>query len=114
MFPGYVLVKMVMNQDTWYVVRNTRGVTGFVGPGSEPTPLSEEEMMNLGFQEMSEPELVIDFEVGDMITVTGDIWNGTVAAIKSINESKRTVTIEVELLGRTTPCELSFDAVKKI
>ena len=52
MFPGYVLVKMVMNQDTWYVVRNTRGVTGFVGPGSEPTPLSEEEMMNLGFQEI--------------------------------------------------------------
>jgi len=114
MFPGYVLVKMVMNQDTWYVVRNTRGVTGFVGPGSEPTPLSEEEMMNLGFQEMGEPELVIDFEVGDMITVTGDVWHGTVAAIKSINESKRTVTIEVETLGRPTPCELSFDAIKKV
>ena len=114
MFPGYVLVRMVMNQDTWYVVRNTRGVTGFVGPGSEPTPLSEEEMMNLGFQEMGEPELVIDFEVGDMITVTGDVWHGTVAAIKSINESKRTVTIEVETLGRPTPCELSFDAIKKV
>ena len=69
MFPGYVLVRMVMNQDTWYVVRNTRGVTGFVGPGSEPTPLSEEEMLNMGFAEQSEPEMLIDFEVGDMITV---------------------------------------------
>ena len=84
MFPGYVLVKMVMNQDTWFVVRNTRGVTGFVGPGSDPTPLSEEEMLNLGFQEQSEPDLVVDFEVGDMITVIAGAWKDTVGAINPL------------------------------
>ncbi|MDO4327731.1 MAG: transcription termination/antitermination protein NusG [Lachnospiraceae bacterium] len=114
MFPGYVLVKMVMNQDTWYVVRNTRGVTGFVGPGSEPTPLSEEEMMNLGFQEMSEPEMVVDFEVGDMITVIAGAWKDTVGAIKSINEAKKSITINVEMFGRETPVELNFNEVKKM
>lgn len=114
MFPGYVLVKMVMNQDTWYVVRNTRGVTGFVGPGSEPTPLSEEEMMNMGFQEMSEPEMVIDFEVGDMITVIAGALEGTVGAIRTINKSKKTITINVDMLGRETPVELNFNEVKKM
>ena len=103
MFPGYVLVRMVMNQDTWYVVRNTRGVTGFVGPGSEPTPLSEEEMLNMGFVEQSEPEMLIDFEVGD-----------TVGAIKSINEGKKTITINAEVFGRETPVELNFSEIKKM
>ena len=114
MFPGYVLVKMVMNQDTWYVVRNTRGVTGFVGPGSDPTPLSEEEMMNMGFQELSAPEVVIDFEVGDMITVIAGALKDTVGAIRTINKSKKTVTINVDMLGRETPVELNFNEVKKM
>ena len=114
MFPGYVLVKMVMNQDTWYVVRNTRGVTGFVGPGSEPTPLSEEEMLSLGFQEQSEPDLVVDFEVGDMITVIAGAWKDTVGAIRSINEAKKSITINVEMFGRETPVELNFNEVKKM
>ncbi len=114
MFPGYVLVKMVMNQDTWYVVRNTRGVTGFVGPGSEPTPLSEEEMMNMGFQELSEPEMVIDLEVGDMITVIAGALKDTVGAIRTINKSKKTITINVDMLGRETPVELNFNEVKKM
>ena len=114
MFPSYVLVKMVMNQDTWYVVRNTRGVTGFVGPGSDPTPLSEEEMMNMGFQEMSAPEVVIDFEVGDMITVIAGALKDTVGAIRTINKSKKTVTINVDMLGRETPVELNFNEVKKM
>ena len=104
MFPGYVLVKM----------RNTRGVTGFVGPGSEPTPLSEEEMLNLGFQEQSEPDLVVDFEVGDMITVIAGAWKDTVGAIRSINEAKKSITINVEMFGRETPVELNFNEVKKM
>ena len=66
MFPGYVLIHMVMNDDTWYVVRNTRGVTGFVGPGSKPVPLSEEEMRGLGFKT---PGVVVDFAVGDTVVV---------------------------------------------
>ena len=114
MFPGYVLVKMVLNQDTWYVVRNTRGVTGFVGPASEPTPLTEEEMLNLGFQEQSEPDLVVDFEVGDMITVIAGAWKDTVGAIRSINEAKKSITINVEMFGRETPVELNFNEVKKM
>ena len=114
MFPGYVLVRMVMNKDTWYVVRNTRGVTGFVGPGSEPTPLSEEEMLNMGFAEQSEPEMLIDFEVGDMITVISGAWKDTVSAIKSINEAKKTIIINTEMFGRETPVELNFNEVKKM
>ena len=113
MFPGYVLVRMVMNQDTWYVVRNTRGVTGFVGPGSEPTPLSEEEMLNMGFAEQSEPEMLIDFEVGDMITVISGAWKDTVSAIKSINEAKKTIIINTEMFGRETPVELNFNEDRK-
>ena len=69
MFPGYVLLNMVMNDDTWYVVRNTRGVTGFVGPGSKPVPLTEEEMMPLGIQK---PDIEVDFAEGDMVVVTHD------------------------------------------
>ena len=68
MFPGYVLIHMIMNDDTWYVVRNTRGVTGFVGPGSKPVPLTDEEMSPLGIQK---EDIVVDFEEGDTVTVTG-------------------------------------------
>lgn len=111
MFPGYVLINMVMNDDTWYVVRNTRGVTGFVGPGSKPVPLTEEEMASLGFES---PDVQIELEVGDMIVVTAGAWKDTVGAIKSINEAKKTITINVEMFGRETPVELSFTEVKKM
>ena len=72
MFPGYVLINMVMNDDTWYVVRNTRGVTGFVGPGSKPVPLTEEEMASLGFHR--EEDVLVDFEAGDMVVVISGAW----------------------------------------
>ena len=111
MFPGYVLIHMVMNDDTWYVVRNTRGVTGFVGPGSKPVPLTEEEMAGLGF---AREDVVVDFEVGDMVVVISGAWKDTVGAIRSINDSKKTVTISVEMFGRETPVELSFAEVKKM
>ncbi len=112
LFPGYVLINMVMNDDSWYVVRNTRGVTGFVGPGSKPVPLSVEEMASLNFKI---PEVVVDFEVGDMVVVTAGAWKDTVGAIKSINETKKTVTISVEMfVGRETPVELGFKEVKKM
>ena len=111
MFPGYVLIHMVMNDDTWYVVRNTRGVTGFVGPGSKPVPLTEKEMAGLGF---AREDVVVDFEVGDMIVVISGAWKDTVGAIRSINDSKKTVTITVEMFGRETPVELSFAEVKKM
>ncbi len=111
MFPGYVLIHMVMNDDTWYVVRNTRGVTGFVGPGSKPVPLTEEEMEKLGFKN---EEVIIGFEEGDTVVVTSGAWKDTVGAIKSINESKKTITMSVEMFGRETPVELNFSEVKKM
>lgn len=111
MFPGYVLINMVMNDDTWYVVRNTRGVTGFVGPGSKPVPLTEEEMASLGFVKT---DVLVDFEVGDMITVISGAWKDTVGAIKAVNDSKQTITINVEMFGRETPVELGFAEVKKM
>ena len=111
MFPGYVMIHMVMNDDTWYVVRNTRGVTGFVGPGSKPVPLTEEEMASLGFVKT---DVLVDFEVGDMITVISGAWKDTVGAIKAVNDSKQTITINVEMFGRETPVELGFAEVKKM
>ena len=110
MFPGYVLLNMVMNDDTWYVVRNTRGVTGFVGPGSKPVPLTEEEMMPLGIQK---PAIEVDFAEGDMVVVTGGAWKDTAGVITDINMQKQTVTINVELFGRETPVEISFTEIKK-
>ena len=111
MFPGYVLLHMVMNDETWYVVRNTRGVTGFVGPESKPVPLTEAEMANLGIRE---PELEIDFEVGDEVQVMSGVWKETVGQIMSINMSKETVTIGVDMFGRETAVEISFLDIKKM
>ena len=110
MFPGYVLINMVMNDDTWYVVRNTRGVTGFVGPGSKPVPLTDAEMRPLGIKSVN---IVVDFDEGDTVVVIGGVWKDTAGVITSINYNKQTVTINVELFGRETPVEVSFADVKK-
>ena len=110
MFPGYVLINMVMNDDTWYVVRNTRGVTGFVGPGSKPVPLTDAEMKPLGIKTTADVE--VNCAEGDMVTVTGGVWKDTVGVIRSMNPSKQIVTINVELFGRETPVEISFADVK--
>lgn len=111
MFPGYVLINMVMNDDIWYVVRNTRGVTGFVGPGSKPVPLTEAEMKPLGIQVDS---VVVDFEEGDSIRVTGGVWKDTVGIIQTMNHGKQMVTINVDLFGRETPVEISFTDIQKL
>jgi len=111
LFPGYVLIHMIMNDDTWYVVRNTRGVTGFVGPGSKPVPLTEAEMEPLGIQKEN---IVVAYEEGDTVTVTAGAWEGTVGVVQSINPQKQSLTINVELFGRETPVEISFAEVKKM
>ena len=111
LFPGYVLLNMIMNDDTWYVVRNTRGVTGFVGPGSKPVPLTEAEMRPLGVQTEN---VVVDYEVGDTVSVIGGVWKDMVGVVQSINESKRIVTINVDLFGRETPVEISFAEIQKM
>ena len=110
MFPGYVLVNMVMNDETWYVVRNTRGVTGFVGPGSKPVPLSDAEMKPLGIKTEN---VSIDFGEGEKIVVMSGAWKDTVGDVTRIDYGKQSVTINVELFGRETPVELGFDEVRK-
>lgn len=110
LFPGYVMIHMIMNDDTWYVVRNTRGVTGFVGPGSKPVPLEEEEMARFGIRQ----EVRTDFEIGDTITVLSGAWEGTSGVVQSLNQQKQSLSINVELFGRETPVELSFSEVKKM
>ena len=108
--PGYVLIHMdADDNDAWYVVRNTRGVTGFVGPGSKPVPLDEDEVMHLEFEQA----VKCDFEIGEQVVAIDEKWNGAVGIISRIDENKQTVTINVEMFGRETPVELSFLDVKK-
>ena len=111
MFPGYVLLNMEMNDDTWYVVRNTRGVTGFVGPGSKPVPLTEAEMKPLGIKTEN---VSIDFGEGDSIAVVAGVWKDTVGIVQKLDYNKQTATINVELFGRETPVEISFAEVRKL
>lgn len=111
MFPGYVLLHMdADNNDAWYVVRNTRGVTGFVGPGSKPVPLTEAELKALDFG----MDTSIEFAEGDVISVTAGVWKDTVGTIQKIDAARQTATINVEMFGRETPVEIHFSDIKKM
>lgn len=111
LFPGYVLLHMdADNNDAWYVVRNTRGVTGFVGPGSKPVPLTEEELKALDFGH----EVEVEFAEGDVVNVIAGVWKDTVGTVQKIDATRQTVTLTVEMFGRETPVEISFTDVKKI
>lgn len=111
MFPGYVLLHMdADNNDAWYVVRNTRGVTGFVGPGSKPVPLTEAELKALDFG----VDTAVEFAEGDVISVTAGVWKDTVGTVQKIDASRQTLTINVEMFGRETPVEINFADVKKM
>ena len=110
-YPGYVLVKMVMNDDSWYVVRNTRGVTGFVGPGSKPVPLSEAEVRSMG---ISQPLTTIDVTVGENVKVVSGPFENFVALVKEINNEKKKVKAYVNMFGRDTLVEFDFEQVQKI
>lgn len=114
LFPGYVLIHMYMNNVTWYVVRNTRGVTGFVGPESKPVPLTEAEMRTMGINVDIPTITTIDISVGEMIKVITGAWEGSVGEIKAINEGKQTVTIEVDIFGRATSVEIGFTDIQKM
>lgn len=111
MFPGYVLVHMIKTNETWYVVRNTRGVTGFVGPGSEPIPLTEEEMKPMGIHVEN---MVVDFGVGDKVAVVAGVWKDTIGEITRMDMNRKTATITVEFLGWGTSVEISFDEISKL
>jgi transcriptional antiterminator NusG len=111
MFPAYVLINMIMNDETWYVVRNTRGVTGFVGPGSKPVPLTDEEITNMGF--LAEAEQV-SFFVGEQVIVTEGVWQDTVGVIQEVHPAKHMAVIVIDMFGRDTPVEIDFSELREL
>ncbi len=112
LFPGYVLVKMVMTDSSWYIVRNCRGVTGFVGPSSKPVPLSQSEVDALGVD--TREQLTVDYEVGDNVEITAGPLKGFVGIVGSIDLDKNEVKVTVSMFGRETPAELELNQVKPI
>ena len=111
MFPAYVLIKMFMNDDTWYVVRNTRGVTGFVGPGSKPVPLTDEEVASMG---LMSSVAEAPFSIGDSVIVTSGIWEDTVGIVRQIDLKNKTVTINIDMFGRETPTDINYGDLEKV
>ena len=111
LFPAYVLINMVMNEDTWYVVRNTRGVTGFVGPGSKPVPLTDEEYKRMLTMTGGDK---LSFEVGDNVVVVSGVCENSTGVVQSISENRQIVTINIDMFGRETPVELDFVEVEKV
>ncbi len=111
-FPGYVLLKMVCTDDSWYVVRNTRGVTGFVGPGSDPTPLTEKEVAAMGVESASTIE--VDYTVGDRIRVTGTKLDGFTGIVQSIDLEGGQVEVLVNMFGRDTPTTIALNQAVKL
>lgn len=110
-FPGYVLINMFMNDDTWYVVRNTRGVTSFVGPGSKPVPLTKEEVLSMGIKPIL-PN--VDIEKGDSVKIIAGPLTDSVGLVSEVNIHKRTVVVKVSIFGRETPTEIGFDEIEII
>ena len=110
-FPGYVLVKMVMTDETWHLVRNVRGVTGFVGSGSKPIPLTEEEVASMGVEKK---EVVVGYEVGDRVKITEGALESFLGAVEEIDLERSKVRVVVEMFGRETPVELELDQVERI
>lgn len=110
-FPGYVLIKMIMSDDLWYIVRNTRGVTGFVGPGSKPVPLTDEEVNSMGVVEKT---VNIELQIGENIKVISGPLENFLATVKEINPEKHKIKALVNMFGRETPVELDISQVEKL
>ena len=110
-FPGYVLVKMIVTEESWYIVRNTRGVTGFVGSGTDPIPLTDMEIRNMGFDSVP---VNIDYDVNDNVQVLNGPLEGFVGVVQEINKEKQKVKVLVSMFGRETPVELEFSQVQKV
>lgn len=111
MFPGYVVVKMHMNDESWYVVRNTQGVTGFVGPGSKPVPLSDDEVRKMGIDTIY---VDLDVEPGDNVKVISGPFESFMGTIEEINTEKQTLKVLISMFGRETPVELEFGQIDKL
>lgn len=110
-FPGYVLIKMIVTEKTWYIVRNTRGVTGFVGSGTDPIPLTEEEIRKMGFEQMT---VNVDYTVNDSVRIMNGPFTDYTGTVTEINKEKHKVKVLVSMFGRETPVELEFSQVQKV
>ncbi|MCI8961861.1 MAG: transcription termination/antitermination protein NusG [Clostridia bacterium] len=110
-FPGYVLIKMIVTDSTWYIVRNTRGVTGFVGSGTNPIPLTDDEIRAMGFEEVP---VNVDYSIKDSVKIIGGALEGFVGTVEEINKEKGKVKVIVSMFGRETPVELEFSQVQKV
>ncbi len=110
-FPGYVLVKMVMTDETWHVIRNIRGVTGFVGAANKPIPLTEEEIQALGVEKV---EVIVGYQVGDSVRINDGALEGFIGTVEEIAQDKDKVRVVVSMFGRETPVELRLDQVESI
>ena len=110
-FPGYVLIKMIVTEETWYIVRNTRGVTGFVGSGTDPIPLTEEEIRAMGFDEAT---INVDYEVNDSVQILNGPFKDSIGTVKEINKEKHKVKVLISMFGRETPVELEFSQIQKV
>lgn len=110
-FPGYVLIKMIVTEESWYIVRNTRGITGFVGSGTDPIPLSDEEIRKMGFDDMP---INIDYNIDDNVKILGGPLDDYTGVVKEIKKDKGKVVVLVSMFGRETPVELEFSQVQKL
>ena len=110
-FPGYVLIKMIVTEQSWYIVRNTRGVTGFVGSGTDPIPLSDEEIRKMGFDNVP---VSIDYDISDNVKILGGPLDGYTGVVKEIKKDKNKVVVLVSMFGRETPVEVEFSQIKKL
>ena len=111
-FPGYVLIKMIVTEETWYIVRNTRGVTGFVGSGTDPIPLTDEEIRSMGFEDVN--SINVDYEVNDQVQIMNGAFENFTGTVQEINKEKSKVKVLVSMFGRETPVEVEFSQVQKI
>ena len=110
LYPGYVLVKMIMTDETWYLVRNTRGCTGFVGPASKPVPLTAEEVEKMGVEKAA--PLSVDFAVGDTVQITAGPLEGFMGLVEAIDTENFKVKLKVNMFGRETPAEVDIAQVE--
>ena len=110
-FPGYVIIKMIVTNETWYLVRNTQGVTGFVGHGSDPIPLTDEEVNRMGIEKVY---IDLDVKVGDTVRVISGPFESFMGEVLDINKEKQVLIIRISMFGRDTPVELEFGQVDKL
>ena len=109
-FPGYVLVKMIVTEETWYIVRNTRGVTGFVGSGTDPIPLTDDEIRAMGF----ETSINVDYDLNDSVQILNGPFKDSIGTVQEINKEKHKVKVLISMFGRETPVELEFSQIQKV